>query len=281
MVDTRWVHSRLDSPLYAALVQAVELTTPAVAADAAAGRIFAPPHSMPLGYVSTGRLGADPAEEHTVHDWPTAHYSVFERLNGHVRELNADQPFRPTELIQQSQQNKQSQQSQADPANGDSLFGPMERRGAVHDALGVNVPLPDDARCVLLFVRREDKGPFNSAAVLRLRQLGPTLSQALHRAIRHETDPHRSAPSAATPSTATVAEPHPLGADPADAAALLSRLSDTERRVLGYLRSRCTEREVAERLGRSPHTVHVHVKNIYRKLAVRSRRELLGLFEKD
>jgi DNA-binding CsgD family transcriptional regulator len=54
-------------------------------------------------------------------------------------------------------------------------------------------------------------------------------------------------------------------------------LSPTERRVYDLLLRRMTERQVAEELGRSHNTVHVHVRNIYRKLGVRTRQQLLEL----
>ena len=54
-------------------------------------------------------------------------------------------------------------------------------------------------------------------------------------------------------------------------------LSPTEQRVHDLLLRRYTEKQVAEELGRSPNTVHVHVRNIYRKLAVRPRQELFDL----
>lgn len=52
-------------------------------------------------------------------------------------------------------------------------------------------------------------------------------------------------------------------------------LSKTERRVFDLLLLRLTEREIAQRMRRSPHTVHVHVKSIYRKLNINSRKQLL------
>jgi len=58
------------------------------------------------------------------------------------------------------------------------------------------------------------------------------------------------------------------------AAAVYQHLSDTERQVLHYLEEGWTEPQIAEALGRSRHTVHVHVKSIYRKLNVRSKRQL-------
>lgn len=56
-------------------------------------------------------------------------------------------------------------------------------------------------------------------------------------------------------------------------------LSETESAVFELLKERLTEREVAAKLNRSPHTIHVHVKNIYRKMRVSSREELLQLEE--
>lgn len=51
-------------------------------------------------------------------------------------------------------------------------------------------------------------------------------------------------------------------------------LSPTETKVYHLLLKRFTERQVAEHLGRSYNTVHVHVRNIYRKLGIRSRKQL-------
>lgn len=56
-------------------------------------------------------------------------------------------------------------------------------------------------------------------------------------------------------------------------------LSPTEQRVCALLLDRMTEQQVAEQLGRSPNTIHVHVRNIYRKLAIRTRQELFELSE--
>ncbi len=50
--------------------------------------------------------------------------------------------------------------------------------------------------------------------------------------------------------------------------------SPTEKRVCALLLQRLTEQRIAEHLERSPNTVHVHVRNIYRKLGVRTRKEL-------
>jgi pSer/pThr/pTyr-binding forkhead associated (FHA) protein len=56
------------------------------------------------------------------------------------------------------------------------------------------------------------------------------------------------------------------------------QLSDAQKRVLDLLLDGKSEKEVARRLEISPHTVHNHVKEIYKKMEVNSRPELLALF---
>ena len=55
-------------------------------------------------------------------------------------------------------------------------------------------------------------------------------------------------------------------------------LSAAEQRVLKWLLEGHSEKEVANQLDLSPHTVHNHVRSIYRTLDVTSRGELLALF---
>lgn len=54
-------------------------------------------------------------------------------------------------------------------------------------------------------------------------------------------------------------------------------LSPTETRVYDLLLKRLTEQQIAREMGRSPNTTHVHVRNIYRKLGVRSRQQLFNI----
>jgi DNA-binding CsgD family transcriptional regulator len=65
---------------------------------------------------------------------------------------------------------------------------------------------------------------------------------------------------------------------PAPSSIAVRQLSDAQRRVLGHLLTGLSEKEVACKLEISPHTVHNHVKEIYRKMSVNSRPELLALF---
>jgi DNA-binding CsgD family transcriptional regulator len=64
------------------------------------------------------------------------------------------------------------------------------------------------------------------------------------------------------------------GDDPRPVRGHLSRLSETERRIVGLVVSGRTNNEVAERLFLSPKTVEWSLTKVYRKLRVRSRAEL-------
>lgn len=56
------------------------------------------------------------------------------------------------------------------------------------------------------------------------------------------------------------------------------RLTEAQNRILEFLIADLSEREIGERVGRSPHTVHDHVKGIYATLDIKSRGELLVLW---
>jgi len=60
--------------------------------------------------------------------------------------------------------------------------------------------------------------------------------------------------------------------------ALLGMLSPMRRRVAPMLASGLSETEIADKLGRSKHTVHEHAKSIYQHWHVSSRRELRDLW---
>lgn len=57
-----------------------------------------------------------------------------------------------------------------------------------------------------------------------------------------------------------------------------AQLSESQRRVLDFLTEGRTEKEIAAQLRISWHTVHSHVKEIYRCYGVTSRAKLLALF---
>ena len=63
------------------------------------------------------------------------------------------------------------------------------------------------------------------------------------------------------------------------AADLLALLSPMQRRVLPFLLKGCTEDEIALEINRSKHTVHDHAKRIYDAVAVKSRIDLVIMFQ--
>jgi DNA-binding CsgD family transcriptional regulator len=57
-----------------------------------------------------------------------------------------------------------------------------------------------------------------------------------------------------------------------------SPLTAMERKVMQLLLTDMSERQIAEKLGHSPHTAHGHVKQIFRKLGVSTRPELMSIW---
>lgn len=84
-----------------------------------------------------------------------------------------------------------------------------------------------------------------------------------------------TAPESAPPSS--YIEPRPFGPGPLRHT-LLSKLSEAQQRVLAYLLVGLTEPQIAEKVGRSRHTVHDHTKAIYAALGVKRRVQLVLLF---
>jgi DNA-binding CsgD family transcriptional regulator len=56
-----------------------------------------------------------------------------------------------------------------------------------------------------------------------------------------------------------------------------SLLTEREREIAGLVGRALTNRQIASRLGRSPHTVNYHLRLIYQKLAITSRVELAAM----
>lgn len=90
----------------------------------------------------------------------------------------------------------------------------------------------------------------------------------------------RGAPPPETPArdraAADTAPPVPSAMQPTPVT-IQPPLSQTEKIVLRLLLKGLTERRAAEELGRSHNTIHVHTRNIYRKLGVNSRKMLFQL----
>jgi DNA-binding CsgD family transcriptional regulator len=65
---------------------------------------------------------------------------------------------------------------------------------------------------------------------------------------------------------------------PSGSSTTFDSLTPRQQQTLRCLLSGDSEKQIAHKLARSPHTVHTHVKSIYRNLGVSSRGELLSLF---
>lgn len=68
----------------------------------------------------------------------------------------------------------------------------------------------------------------------------------------------------------------PCEASQRDAAIAAAQLTEAQRRLLPLLLSGLTEKEIAQHLHRSHHTVHTHAREIYRALGLSGRRDFLS-----
>ncbi|MEX0886519.1 MAG: helix-turn-helix transcriptional regulator [Phycisphaeraceae bacterium] len=253
MFDDRWIEERLESPLYASLVQVVELMSTSVQADLAGGRLTGLPPDEPNAYVSTAGLAADAATRMSLQQWPIMRGSIFDALH---RRARPDEPgvFRPREMLDE-------------PAHsGSPLFQCVRQLCRVIDSVGMRRDLTHRVGVLLIVFRCDRSLPFRRGHVDRLERLQPIIDASLARGYRLRSE--RDGPSLPGP-----------GVLPTTLEEMLARLSATEREVLRYLREERTEASVAACMHRSRHTVHVHVKSIYRKLSVNSRSELIERLE--
>jgi len=67
---------------------------------------------------------------------------------------------------------------------------------------------------------------------------------------------------------------------PEPPAADLSQLSERELQIARLVGRALTNRQIANRIGRSPHTVNYHLRQIFRKLRIGSRVELAALAQR-
>ncbi len=253
MWDEINIYAKLESPLYGSLIHVVEVTGLAVQADIAAARIFELPSAIESTYVSAARLNVSPAQELAIHDWPKDEDSLFE----YVREQAISEGiFRPRELMDELAYSRCR------------FYRRIEACSRMVDSFCISVDLKDLTWCTLAFLRCNTSPVFDDQEIDTIERLKPAIARLILSGFQKEAalrpnmlnrqdDPH--------------GEVFPLPVQ-------LAKLSKTERQVLNYLRSNMTERQIANALNRSPHTVHVHVKSIYRKLDISSRKQLMDIF---
>jgi DNA-binding CsgD family transcriptional regulator len=240
------VDAKLSSNLFGfgALVQSVEVAARLLEADAAAGRLYEVPAPLPTCYGSCPGLAPSPRDVAALEAWPERPDSPFERLrSGRIGEV-----FGLGDIVPPKAQAARR------------IKCPVEPLAPVLDGLGAWVSVSGQVWAAMLFLRCEGNRPFDEASRQALARYQRPMRERFRLGYRVDLGLGEVGGSGQDGETT--------------AAAVYQHLSDTERQVLHYLEEGWTEPQIAEALGRSRHTVHVHVKSIYRKLNVRSKRQL-------
>lgn len=242
------VYSRLDSPIFNSVVAAVGVTSLTVSCDVCAARVF-DSGEADCAYVDARRLGLSPSVEQTLQEWPRKPDSVFE-FSRQAQLTNST--FRPQKWLEDSS------------LNGERYLGLTDTRCKIVDCFCLAFPLNDHTWVMFAYLRCGNSAAFSPDEMQLLEQIKP----AITRTIRNGYNCQLRLTQQAIAQNGGTSPPH-LGTDE-----MITRLSRTERHILQYLFTPATERQIAQSIHRSPHTVHVHVKNIYRKLGINSRRQL-------
>lgn len=251
MMDLISVREGLESPIVAAFTHVAGVVGGAMEADVTALRLHHAPSHPHTRLALAPRLRLHAPGRAALRKWIDSDHPVDDFLThrypgGHVcrpRDLNSH----PT----------------LDGA-GATRFDGLRPEIDVIDGIMATYPVSDKFHAVMLLARCRPGDRFEDPLIEQLRQLHTPIARALNAACRQQLGLGGNPPSHALPPNLTVAQ-------------LVARLSETEQQVLRYVRSNATEPEIAKALNRSRHTIHVHVKNIYRKLGVGSRRQLHAL----
>lgn len=250
MPDEVEVCGWLQSQVYGGLLQVLDTMSRTVEADIAAGRVFGMDAAVVAHCVRDDHLNITPRERAGLRNWPCQQGGIFEALYHQ----------RPASGVTRAHEHFESSKYAST-----AMFQQVAEACQVVDCVCESVDLCNRTWGVLLYVRCAPASPFQDERLDTLRRFHPTIQRSLAAAVDRECRP-ADVESAVT--TVPISK-------------LLARLSCTERQVLDYLRTSLTERKIASELERSHHTVHVHVKNIYRKFGVSSRKELMELFIDD
>jgi len=256
MLNEAETRAKLESTLYGCLTHAVAVTASAMRSDVSAIRIFDPKPNPYLTYVQANHPRVTPRVLQTLQDWPCQEDSVFQQAK---EQRYYSRIFRPEDL-------GQSTQTEA------GLLGPIQAVAQVVDGLCVTFPVSPPVWGMIVLIRCRPSHRFTDGNFKTINRLKPAVIQV----VKNGYQPQSGVAKHATPPRQT----HPFGPR-LTTAQLLAKLSQSEQVIFGHLQCSTTERQIATRIDRSPHTIHVHVKNIYRKLGINSRRKLQELFPRD
>lgn len=237
------------------LIHTAVIAGHAIEADVIGARLTGKTPADDLAYVC--QIGPSAAERPSpeLQNWPLEHDSPF-----------SDRFMRSTD----SGVSKLKPQTMDDHVSFMDCFRPFDALGVVVDAVSLRFVMPSRTTCSIVYLRCGTRAPFSGNNMWMLKHLSPVIAKDAQRAYRQWA--HRVAWHSGD-------RLGPLSTAALTAGELLARLSKTELLVLDHLRLWETERMIAEALERSPHTVHVHIKSIYRKLMVTSRRQLLQVLD--
>ena len=255
MLDLARVRRDLESPVYGSMAHAVDTLMRVIRADGAVALVRDKNSQIQGSYVGSHGLDLTPEQLHLLRKWTTDPRSTLWHQADHPTEddIHLLAPDNP-----------------ADAKSSREIAQAMIAAGIRINAPSLRMALPSQPPCVILFLRRHDQPPFVPADTDRLRRFTTLASRAIQQGHRRELRRLGRSPATHNPVATLI---------PAED--LLGRLSATELRVLQRLQLYETERQAAVALGRSPNTIHVHVKSIYRKMMVTSRKQLLGLLGHD
>ncbi|QQE11373.1 hypothetical protein JD969_18040 [Planctomycetota bacterium] len=252
MLNEVITNQRLDSSAFGSLIHAIEVTSATLRADITAGQIFGLPSPEPCSYVSTNRINIDNKAIKHLHNWPRSDASIYDFLQLYSMK---DGIYHLTQL----------QSSPAIPIEPDQFVQPINHAVEVVDSVCLTIQINQDVWAAIVYMRCNDSEPFNTQNIALIEQLKSSIARLFMIGLKRElqTDPNDSINDY-------------MSNDPLE---LLKKLSKTERIVFNHLLKEMTERQIAEHMDRSRHTIHVYVKNIYNKLNVSSRRKLLDMYE--
>lgn len=243
------IYAKLGSFSFGALVHALHVVAPSVDATVSAARLFDGSTEATRMYVDARALNLPPQAVQTIETWPVTPGSLFDFAD---KQAIYDQEFRPQQLVDDAAYTRLG------------LFRPLDTYAPIVDAYCLTCPVGQKSWCMLAFLRSGNQKPFAPREMEKLQRLKPAIARLIR--THHQR------------RTRTADESDASSSSPIDPTVLLGKLSQTERHILQMLLAGDTERKIGQTLHRSPHTVHVHVKNTYRKLGVNSRRQLQNLF---
>lgn len=242
--------SCLDSAVVGGLLHVLGATTLSLWPSVHAARLFGRPEGEPSCVVDARRLGLPVAWENSLQTWPRNEGSLFDLA---LRCDWRNRAGRPAEWLR------------GDSADTGRVYRPIDMHTTIVDALAASVTIDRHHWAMVVLLRCGQDAPFVAADLEHLSRAAPTMASVIRRSLVRQLTlelPPTPADRAAVPTGVPVAK-------------LLLRLSKAERAILDYLLDGLTEAQTAHRLNRSRHTVHVHVKSIYRKLGVNSRVEMV------